>query len=199
MIPGIDASDPRTPRDPALADDLGRALARIHAIPAEAAAAAGVDTSVVHATDLPAALRQIRSWVDQVPEVRALAPDACAWLDDAPPPPPPYGGPPRFIHDDLQMEHVIVDPATGRLSGIIDWGGQMGDPARDFSYVLLHGGWTFFHRALDAYAVPLDAACAERTLFSARLGALGWLADVVKRGGEPTRELAIARRVFTLD
>ncbi|HEX8245248.1 MAG TPA: aminoglycoside phosphotransferase family protein [Longimicrobium sp.] len=199
LIPGVEANDPRAAVDPALADDLGRALARIHAIPADAAAAAGIDTSVVHRTDLPAAVQQVRSWVDQVPEIRELAPDPYAWLAEAPPPPRAYEGTPRFIHDDLQMEHVIVHPATGRLSGIIDWGGQLGDPARDFSYVLLHGGWSFLQRALDAYDLPLDADFAKRTLFSARLGALAWLADALKRGGKPSRELPIVRRVFELE
>jgi len=51
---------------------------------------------------------------------------------------------------------------------------------RDFSFVLLHGGWSFF----------------QRTLFSARLGSLGWLADAVKRGGSTAREQAIVRRSF---
>lgn len=97
------------------------------------------------------------------------------------------------------MEHVIVSPITGRLSGIIDWGGGLGDPARDFSYVLLHGGWSFFQRAVGAYDLPLDAEFAERTLFSARLGALGWLADAVKRGGSTSRDLAIVRRVFEIE
>ena len=44
--------------------------------------------------------------------------------------------------------------------------------------------------------LALDAEFAERTLFSARLGSLGWLADAVKRGGSAARELAIVRRVF---
>jgi aminoglycoside 2''-phosphotransferase len=196
VIPGLDANDPRVPTNPALADDIGRALARIHAIPPDAAAAAGVDVSVVHRTDLPVAAEQIRRWVGEVPAIRGQAPGPCAWLERREPPPRAYTGPPRFLHGDLQMEHVIVDGATGRLSGIVDWGGQLGDPARDFSYVLLHGGQSFFQRAVDAYDLPLDAAFAERTLFSARLGALAWLADAVKRGGSASRELAIVRRVF---
>ena len=199
VIPGLDASDPRAPRNPALAEDLGRALAHIHAIPADAANAAGVATSEGRETDWPAALRQVQGWVNQVPAIRSLAPEPCAWLEGAPLVPPPFRGPARFIHDDLQMEHVIVSPTTGRLSGIIDWGGRLGDPERDFSYVLLHGGWSFFQRAVAAYDLPLDEEFAERTLFSARLGALGWLADAVKRGGSMSRELPIVRRVFELE
>jgi aminoglycoside phosphotransferase (APT) family kinase protein len=199
VIPGMDANDPRAPSNPALADDIGRVLARLHAIPAEAAAAAGVGIADTDKADLRAALERIGRWVNEVPEIRHHVPDPCLWLDRALRAPDAYRGPPRFIHDDFQMEHVIVNPTTGRLSGIVDWGGGLGDPARDFSYVLLHGGWSFFQRALAAYDLPLDAEFAERTLFSARLGSLAWLADAIKRGGSISREHAIVRRVFDLE
>jgi len=75
----------------------------------------------------------------------------------------------------------------------------LGDPVRDFLYVLLHGGWSFFQRALDAYEMPLDAEFVERTLFSARLGALYWLAYTLTHGGSISRGLATARRVFELE
>jgi aminoglycoside phosphotransferase (APT) family kinase protein len=199
LIPGVAANDPSVRLNPALADDIGRVLARLHAIPAEAAAAAGVDAAEAYKADLAAGLEQVRRWVNELPEIRRHAPDPCTWLDTAPRAPDAYRGPPRFIHDDFQMEHVLVSLTTGRLSGIIDWGGGLGDPARDFSYVLLHGGWSFFRRAVDAYDLALDAEFAERTLFSARLGALGWLADAVKRGESTSRHVAIVRRMFELE
>lgn len=199
LIPGVAANDPSVRLNPALADDIGRVLARLHAISPEATAAAGVSTANLDKADLAAGLEQIRGWVNEVPEIRRHVPDACTWLDSASRAPDVYRGPPRFIHDDFQMEHVLVSLTTGRLSGIIDWCGGLGDPARDFSYVLLHGGWTFFQRAVDAYDLPLDAEFGERTLFSTRLGALGWLADTVKRGGSRSRHVAIVRRVFELD
>jgi aminoglycoside phosphotransferase (APT) family kinase protein len=131
VIPGVDASDPRAPRNPALADDIGRALRRLHAIPPEAAAAAGAFTATLDVADWAAALERVRRWVSEVPEIRGHVPGACAWLDAAPPAPDLYRGPPRFIHDDFQMEHVLVSPTTGRLTGIVDWGGGLGDPAAD--------------------------------------------------------------------
>jgi hypothetical protein len=67
---------------------------------------------------------------------------------------------------------------------------------RDFSYVLIHGGWSFFQRALESYDLPLDAEFAERTLFSARLGALHYLGYTIARGGSPSQDLASVRRVF---
>ena len=199
LIPGVPANDPSVRLNPALADDIGRVLARLHAIPADIAAAAGAGTAELHKTDLVAGLQQVRRWVNELPAIRRYIPDPCMWLDRAPRAPDPYRGPPRFIHDDFQMEHVLVDPITGRLSGVIDWGGGLGDPVRDFSYVLLHGGWSFFQRAVKAYDLALDAEFQERTLFSARLGALGWLADKIKRGGSTSPDLVTVRRVFELD
>jgi aminoglycoside phosphotransferase (APT) family kinase protein len=199
VVPGVGANDPSVPMNPELADDLGRVLSRLHAIPADIAAAAGVGTADPRDVDLGAALLRLRRWVSEVPEIRDHAHDPCTWLDRVPRAPDAYRGMPRLIHGDFQMEHVLVSPTTGRLSGIIDWGPVLCDPASDFSYVLLHGGWSFFQRAVEAYDLPLDAEFAERTLFSARLGALGWLADAVKRGKSPSRDLAIVRRVFELE
>jgi aminoglycoside phosphotransferase (APT) family kinase protein len=199
LIPGVPANDPSVRLNPALADDIGRVLARLHAIPVEAAVAADVYGLAVDKSDLAAGLTQVRRWVNDLPEIRQHVPDACAWLDSASRAPEVYRGPPRFIHDDFQMEHVLVNLTTGRLSGIIDWGGGFGDPMRDFSYVLLHGGWSFFQRAVRAYDLPLDSEFAERTLFSARLGSLGWLADAVKRGENTARYAATVRRVLELE
>src|SRR5262245_55100083 len=43
LVPGVPANNRSVRLNPALADDIGRVLARLHAIPAEVAAAAGVD------------------------------------------------------------------------------------------------------------------------------------------------------------
>jgi aminoglycoside phosphotransferase (APT) family kinase protein len=199
LIPGVGANDPSVRLNPALADDIGRVLARLHAIPAAATAGAGVGTADVAKADLDAGLRRVRHWVNELPEIRREFAGPCAWLDSVRRPPDAYRGRPRFIHDDFQMEHVLVDATTGRLAGIIDWGAGMGDPARDFSYVFLHGGRSFFERAVAAYNLPLDAEFPDRTLFSGRLGALDWLAYAITHGGSTSRELATVWRVFELE
>jgi aminoglycoside phosphotransferase (APT) family kinase protein len=197
LVPGVGANDPSVNLNPALADDIGRVLARLNAIPPEAGAAL-VGAADMAKVDMVAGLRRVRHWVDELPEIRSNLPGPCAWLDGVRRVPDPYRGPPRFIHDDFQMDHVLVGRTTGRLSGIIDWGGGLGDPARDFSYVLIHGGWSFFQRAVDAYDLPLDAEFPERTLFSARLGVLHYLAYAMTHGGNTSRDMANARRLFEL-
>ena len=199
LVPGVAANSPSVSLNPALADDIGRVLTRLHAVPPDAAAAVGAGTADPAKSDLGTALVRVRHWVDTKPEMRRILPDLCTWLDGVRHAPDPYAGQPRFIHDDLQMEHVLVHPTTGRLTGIIDWGPGLGDPMRDFSYVLLHGGWSFFHRALAAYDLPLDEEFVNRTLFSARLGALYWLAYTLTHGGSIPDLVATAHRVLVLD
>jgi aminoglycoside phosphotransferase (APT) family kinase protein len=199
VVPGVGANDPVVPANPELADDIGRVLARLHAIPVEAATAAGADTADPAKIDLVAGLARVRYVVKRFLEISRDCPDPCTWLDSIRSVPDPYRGPARFVHDDFQMEHVLVSPATGRLSGIIDWGGGLGDPMRDFSYVLIHGGWSFFQRSLGVYELPLDADFVERTLFSARLGAIHYLGYTISQGGNPSRDLAGVRRVFELE
>lgn len=194
LIPGVAADDPSVPWAPELADDLGRALTRIHSIPA----ALADDVDVVHvAVSCREPLDELRRQMHLVPEIGDIAPRGCAWLDAGPVVPADYVGPPRFIHNDFSADHIIVSRTTGRLSGIIDWSdAALGDPAQDFSYLLLCRGWSFLQRALDAYGLPLDAAFSERSIFLARVRALGWLADAIKRRGSTTPSLEIVRRVF---
>jgi len=197
LIPGVAIDDPRVPVVPELADDIGHSLSLIHSIPAAAANAVDVDIVEDDPRDLSTGLHLVQNWVSLVPEITRAAPDACAWLRAAPVVPRRYAGVPRFIHNDFQNEHIIVNPVTGRLSGIIDWSGAiLGDPARDFSYVLLARGWAFVERAMNAYDLPLDAEFAERVVFSARLGSLAWLADAIKRRADTTALLETVRRAF---
>lgn len=52
---------------------------------------------------------------------------------------------PALTHDDLWYKHIYHDPATGKLSGIIDWGDiEITDPAKDF-----YGFWVYGEAFLD--------------------------------------------------
>jgi aminoglycoside phosphotransferase (APT) family kinase protein len=51
--------------------------------------------------------------------------------------PPPDTAARVFSHDDLGVEHVLVDPATGTVTGVIDWADAgLVDPATDCGRVL---------------------------------------------------------------
>lgn len=74
-----------------------------------------------------------------------------------------------FHHGDLGPLHILRAP-SGDLAGVIDWGeADVGDPARDFAWIL------FAHpeigeRVLAAYGGAPDAGFRERARFYHRLG-----------------------------
>ena len=73
---------------------------------------------------------------------------------------------PLLIHGDLGVEHVLVDPRSDRLVGVIDWGdARIGDPALDFTGLLASCSTEFVGQVLESYAVPLDGRFWERMAF----------------------------------
>lgn len=53
------------------------------------------------------------------------------------------------IHADLKPEHLQIDPDTGRLEAVLDWGDAcLGDPDYDFALLHLHFGEDFVRRLL---------------------------------------------------
>src|SRR5690606_14166186 len=71
----------------------------------------------------------------------------------------------KVIHFDLKPDHIIVNPNTEELAGVIDFGDiEIGDPAYDF---------TFFARyqqnltpfVLEEYKVTTDPAFLDRVAF----------------------------------
>jgi hypothetical protein len=69
------------------------------------------------------------TWFAALPDVVAtvahlLSPDARDAVDRflaTPPPPEPPPSDLRFTHNDLGAEHVLVEPATWTITGVIDW------------------------------------------------------------------------------
>ena len=196
LIPGVAAWHTSAGETPELARDLGCALTRIHAIPASAAEKIGVGKGGEGSRKL---LEEYQVKARDVPEIEELAPDACAWLREHRAVPNDYPGMPRFIHNDLVPRHIIVNPATGRLSGIIDWNPALGDPAEDFSWLLFCRGLSFLDRAISAYGLPVDPAFRERTVFLARIRALVWLEGAIGKPWDIQVFLEILRKTFATE
>ncbi len=69
----------------------------------------------------------------------------------------------RLVHDDLGMEHVLIDPQSSEVTGIIDWGDlNLGDPASDFVGLLEWAGLGPLRQALDRGTYPADPSLLER-------------------------------------
>lgn len=69
------------------------------------------------------------------------------------------------IHSDIMPEHIIVNPETHDLSGIIDFGDvEIGDPAYDFAFLAKYGK-DFLIWAYETYGRPKDPAFETRRQF----------------------------------
>ena len=74
------------------------------------------------------------------------------------------------IHRDLNLEHILIDPAGERITGVIDWGDvTLGDPALDFAGVAAACPPATLDALLAAYPRPVDGRFRERAVWYARL------------------------------
>jgi len=134
----------------ALAETLIEVLARLHQ----------VDIDKVGLRDLgrPQGYleRQLRRWAAQLaashsrdlPELEALGQRLAVRL--------PMERPAAIVHGDYRLDNVVVDPADGRILGVLDWEmATLGDPLTDVASAVV---WWDGVRGLDSpvAAVPGD-------------------------------------------
>ena len=164
---------------PVTARSIGKALGAIHGVPESDARAAGV-------REMPADDPGRQRWLDYrfaaAGALRGLDPvvdGALDWLQDHERRrPAEYPGPLRLTHDDLSPDHLLVDPETGDLVGILDWSDAvLGDPARDFAPLVGWHGWSFADEVLRNYPGEIDHGFRERLRFMARVLSVLWLAE----------------------
>jgi aminoglycoside phosphotransferase (APT) family kinase protein len=83
--------------------------------------------------------------------------------------PPAADFAPVFSHNDLGIEHVLVDRDTGEVTGVIDWtDAAIVDPAFDFGKLDRDLGPTALDTALRHYRAGDTDRIAERARFYAR-------------------------------
>ncbi|MDO9378535.1 MAG: macrolide 2'-phosphotransferase [Nocardioidaceae bacterium] len=134
------------PADPDYAVRLGRLLARLHALGADEARAAGVEVRS------PEEVRQ--AWADDVARVReaftvapALGDSWRTWLDDD------TCWPRRTVmtHGEIYPAHVLLD-RDGAFTAVLDWTtGRVDDPARDLAAQHGAAGEAMLQATLRAY------------------------------------------------
>lgn len=161
LLPGVPLLG-RVP-GPDVAARPGELLAALHRVP---------HTRVAHLVEADHAPLSDRldaaaeSWATVAPEV----PAGRRWAVEAvlAAVPPPRGVELVLSHNDLGVEHVLVDAATGAVTGVIDWSdAALADPAVDVGLVLRDLGDAACGTVL--FRLGGDrAALRERAVFHAR-------------------------------
>jgi aminoglycoside phosphotransferase (APT) family kinase protein len=165
--PLLDLPQPqRSAHGGSIAATLGELLTALHAAPVEQLAAlVGVD-------DQPLA-----QWRDEAAETYASVAGEVTVAHRRPveafleAPPPAGGWTPVFSHNDLGIEHVLVDPDTGMVTGVIDWSdAAIVDPATDVGLLYRDLGPAAARAALGSYRTEVNdlATLEERAVFYAR-------------------------------
>lgn len=130
---------------------LGEFLTALHAFPVDEARALGVPEPPPE--DLFARWRGriVERLADMAPHLPpALLARTRAFL--AGPAPAAWHGPPRLVHYDLGDAHFLVNRATRRLAGVLDWGDvRIGDAAVDFAGLAQWLGRPLVRAALRSY------------------------------------------------
>jgi predicted methyltransferase/aminoglycoside phosphotransferase (APT) family kinase protein len=183
-----------------LAADVGRFLSGLHAL--SLATLAGFDPPFRATTfHLIERLEEVRGAIRAA--TRRLPPrlaERCRrFLDGDTALPCDAPGPPVLLHGDFEAEHLLVDPATGALTGVLDWSELgLGDAARDIGGVWAFFGDEFLRVLLAHYDRSPDATLGARARFFGRCHAL--LAYDESLHGEilvtPGAALAQLERVF---
>jgi aminoglycoside phosphotransferase (APT) family kinase protein len=141
------------------------------------------------AWDLGTALTHIHSVSAEAAAARGIV--RADWDD--------YCGDLRFIHGDFSPDNLMVDPGTGRLIGVIDWGNAaIGDPALDFVPLVLWRGWRFAQAVFRAYGLPTDPDFVRRIRRHSQMQALQWLTDTIERQADPELHIAWLKNAFDL-
>ena len=177
--------------------DIAAALGALHSIPETDARAAGakeMDLDDIGRSDWlergiasAAKLRGIDDVVDE----------AVNWMPSVREPIARFTGPLRLVHQDLGPDHVIVDPTTGRITGIIDWTDSiLGDPARDFVFLVAWQGWAFADDVLRVYPHEVDTEFRDRLDLMTRLLTVVWLAQAHEQNGHVEKHVKWVHHAF---
>ena len=101
-----------------------------------------------------------------------------------------FDAPWHLIHGGLESRHVLVDPSSGSVQGVIDWTDtHLGDAARDFVFLVTWKGWPFAEEVMQRYPRAIDRE------FRARLRHMAQLLSLMELGYAYTENLDLARYI----
>lgn len=195
FIPGVGAHEVDEELLPKLSREIAILLSALHSTPAPVAGAAGI-----HEFEMD---DDRRAWLEHgaavAQELRGMDPavdKAIAWLNTNPEP-PPFGGPLHLIHAGLEPEHLLVNPETGFLNGVLEWTDVMlGDAARDFVFLVTWRGWHFTEDILRLYPHAVDKGFRARLRYMAQQLSILYLAFAHEQKLDLTRNVRGVRNAF---
>lgn len=181
-IPGESLVDvTRTPAgDRVVAAQLGEVLSALHGVPVEQMS----HLVEIDHEPLEVWLRDVAQISDQVRSaIPSLYREAVESFVTAPTPQSDCQL--VFSHNDLGIEHILVDPVTWKISGIIDWGdAAICDPAYDFGLILRDLGPACLDEALGRYSSAINnvGSVRDRAIFYGRCSSIEDLAYGIGSG-----------------
>ncbi|MCW2878975.1 MAG: hypothetical protein JWQ95_3075 [Sphaerisporangium sp.] len=190
-LPLIDLPVPqRSAHSTSIAATLGELLTALHDVPA------GRMAELVNTDDQPKELwlreaaETYATVADRVPMVHRPAVEAFL---DAPPPTDGYAL--VFSHNDLGIEHVLIDPVAWTVTGVIDWSdAAIVDPAYDFGLIYRDLGPDAIRQALCSYRIDVHEveAIGARAAFYARCSVLEDMAYGIETGHDKYLDKSLA-------
>ncbi len=100
-----------------------------------------------------------------------------------------------FSHNDLGIEHVLIDPAAWTVTGVIDWSdAAIVDPAYDFGLLYRDLGPAALDAAICSYRTDVNdvASLRERAVFYARCSVFEDLAYGIGAGQDKYIDKSLA-------
>jgi aminoglycoside phosphotransferase (APT) family kinase protein len=183
-LPGVPLLDipqrQRSERGASIAARLGELLTAMHAVPIDRW------TDLADTDDHPLAewrREATETYLTVAGRVPAAHRRPVETFLDAPP--PHDGFTPAFSHNDLGIEHVLIDPVAWTVTGIIDWSdAAIVDPAHDFGLVYRDLGPAALRAAIRRYQLDVNdvGALSERAAFYARCSVFEDLAYGMETG-----------------
>lgn len=187
-LPGVPLHGNPVPDPSRLAEPLGRFLSVLHAAPVDEMRELAPPDLYPSATLLRDAELDYRDVESYVPA--AQRPLVERFLAGSAPADPPVL---TFCHNDLGSEHLLVDPATGEITGVLDWSdAAVTDPAHDFARIYRDLGPDVFDLVLSHYDGPLGEEDRTRVAFHARCALIEDLAYGLSTGPRQYADAALA-------
>ena len=162
-LPGIAGDVSKSVDQHRVARQLGLFLTRLHAYPVDKAREAGVPER----SDLVAHWRnKSREQLNRIVDLNVDPSNLRRYLENDVP--LSFEGASRLVHNDLWAEHILVDPRSGSVSGIIDWGdAAISDPAVDFAGLYTWYGEKWLEHVLAYYSRTPDTEIISRSRYLA--------------------------------